>query len=72
MKGTALRPEWPAPTNKKADPKAAPTQEPELMSRTTLALLDEYSDRKGKGYDPYNTDVGKRRDDVWSRKPKRD
>ena len=71
MKGIVARPEWPAPSNKKADPKATPTKEPDLVSRFTLALLDEYSEPKGKGYDPYNTDAGKRRD-VWSRKPKRD
>jgi hypothetical protein len=71
MKGTVLRPDWPTPPKKKADPKAASTQEPELRGRITLALMDEYSERKGKGYDPYNTDVGKRRD-VWCRKPKRD
>jgi len=71
MKGTALRPPWPTPPNKKADPKAATTQQADLASRFALALVDEYAEPKGKGYDPYNTDVGKRRD-VWSRKPKRD
>ena len=71
MKGTALRPQWPTPPNKKADPKATTTREPDLATRFALALMDEHSERKGKGYDPYNTDAGKRRD-VWSRKPKRD
>ena len=71
MKGNVLRPDWPAPTNKKADPMATPPKEPSLRSRISLALLDEYSEPKGKGYDPYNTDGG-RLWDVWSRKPKRD
>ena len=71
MKGTVLRPQWPAPTNKKADPQAAPPKPADLKSRLALALLDEYSEPQGKGYDPYNTDAG-RLWDVWSRKPKRD
>jgi hypothetical protein len=42
------------------------------MTRITLALLDEYAmDTGRKGYDPYNTNAG-RRSDVWKRKPKRD
>ena len=73
MKGTVLRPQWPAPANNdsKADSNAG-TAESEAMSRITLALLDEYSLESGtSGYDPYNTDVGPR-SDVWRRKPKRD
>jgi hypothetical protein len=42
------------------------------MSRITLALLDEYSELKGRGYDPYDTGSAARDPDVWRRKPKRD
>jgi hypothetical protein len=42
------------------------------MSRITLALLDEYSEMKGRGYDPYDTGATARGPDIWRRKPKRD
>jgi hypothetical protein len=72
MKGTVLRPPWPGPANNTADSKARSSEEPGTMSRITLALLDEYAFDSGrKGYDPYNTNAG-RRSDVWRRKPKRD
>ena len=72
MKGTVLRPPWPAQANNTADSKAGSTAEPGTMTRITLALLDEYAmDTGRKGYDPYNTNAG-RRSDVWKRKPKRD
>lgn len=71
MKGNVLRPQWPAsaPTNEKADQKASSTKQPDPMSRIKLALLDAYAEA-GTGYDPYNTDTGRR--NVWDRKPKRD
>jgi hypothetical protein len=72
MKGIALRPQWPAPTNNKADPKAESSAKPDAMSRIKLALLDEYSGGAGRnGYNPYDTNAGER-SDVWRRKPKRD
>jgi hypothetical protein len=43
------------------------------MSRITLALLDEHAfDSKTTGYDPYNTNAGRRISDMWRRKPRRD
>jgi hypothetical protein len=45
---------------------------PNAMSRITLALLDEYSAASAGGYDPYNTNAGRRAADAWRRKPKRD
>ena len=72
MKGTVLRPPWPAAANNKADSKARSSEEPGTMTRITLALLDEYAmDTGRRGYDPYDTNAG-RRSDVWQRKPKRD
>jgi hypothetical protein len=71
MKGTAPQTAWPMP----AEPQTpTPTARPEkTISRITLALLDEYSDQKGRGYDPYDTSPTVQRDpDVWRRKPKRD
>lgn len=72
MKGTVLRPPWPAPANNTANSRAGAREEPGTMTRITLALLDEYAmDTGRRGYDPYNTNAG-RRADVWGRKPKRD
>jgi hypothetical protein len=74
MKSTVLRPKWPERAT--SDSNNKPATEPESMSRITLALLDEYSiDSKTSGYDPYNTDAGRRARralDIWRRKPKRD
>jgi hypothetical protein len=41
-------------------------------NRITLALLEEYSAEKSKGYDPYNASASRRPVDVWKRGPKRD
>jgi hypothetical protein len=72
MKGTVLRSQWPAAANNKAGSKARSTENPDAMSRITLALLDEYAmDTGRKGYDPYNTNTGKR-SNLWHCKPKRD
>jgi hypothetical protein len=68
MKGTKPVPVWPMPT---ATP--TPTTKPaKSLSRITLALLDEYSEHKSRGYDPYDTGAKARTPDVWRRKPKRD
>jgi hypothetical protein len=70
MKGTSPQPAWPLPTETQA---TTPTAKPEkTISRITLALLDEYSEEKGRGYDPYDTARVARAADVWRRKPKRD
>jgi len=42
-------------------------------NRITLAVLEDYSASKSRGYDPYNASAAKHRPaDVWKRKPKRD
>lgn len=76
MKGTVLRPQWPAPADKnsaaRTNAEGRQASQPDTLSRIKLALLDEYSTGScGSGYDPYNTDAG-RRQDLWRRKPKRD
>jgi hypothetical protein len=68
MKGTKPVPVWPMPTET-PQPSARPE---ETISRITLALLDEYSEQKNRGYDPYDTRPMSRATDVWRRKPKRD
>ena len=68
MKGTKPVPAWPLPA---ATPPTAARPEKKL-SRITLALLDEYSEQKNRGYDPYDTRPTGRTMDVWRRKPKRD
>jgi hypothetical protein len=70
MKGTAPKTAWPLPAE---TPAPTPTTRPEkTIGRITLALLDEYSEQKGRGYDPYDTGRAVRNPDVWRRKPKRD
>jgi len=72
MKGTAPQMGWPMPADTHT-PTPTPGAKPEkTMSRITLALLDEYSEQKGRGYDPYDTGPTMRNADVWRRKPKRD
>jgi hypothetical protein len=45
----------------------------DATNRITLAVLEEYSAAKSKGYDPYNASAARHRPaDVWKRKPKRD
>jgi hypothetical protein len=48
------------------DPPIDPT------NRITLAVLEEYSAEKSKGYDPYNASASRRPVDAWKRRPKRD
>jgi hypothetical protein len=68
MKGTAREPAWPLPAEA-----PTPTAKPEkAISRITLALLDEYAEQRGRGYNPYDTGQTARSGDVWRRKPKRD
>jgi hypothetical protein len=50
--------------------KAKPAEQP--PKRVTLALLDEYSEQKIRGYNPYDTRSARPKGDVWGRKPKRD
>jgi hypothetical protein len=70
MKRTAREPAWPMPAENEA---SMPTAKPaKTISRITLALLDEYSEQKGRGYDPYDSGTTTRTVDVWRRKPKRD
>jgi hypothetical protein len=80
MKGTVRRSTWPAPAEKTAThPRRTYDQttqdEPAIdqSNRITLAVLEEYSAAKSRGYDPYNASAAKHRPaDVWKRKPKRD
>jgi len=68
MKGTKPVPVWPVPAAT-----STPTARPQkTLSRITLALLDEYSEQKNRGYDPYDTRATGPTTDVWRRKPKRD
>jgi hypothetical protein len=80
MKGSVRRPPWPAPAAKTAS-QSGPAQQTERQeddppidpkNRITLALLEEYSAEKSKGYDPYNASASRRPVDAWQRKPKRD
>lgn len=69
MKGEAPSQPWPAPAAPKTTLRAKSTP----ISRTTLALLDEYTAQQSRrGYDPYNTQESRGMSDVWVRKPKRD
>ena len=67
---------WPAPAQNDSDKPAAKARPASnLMSRVTLALLDEYSCEQARGYNPYDRTTpspAKRVEDVWRRKPKRD
>lgn len=87
MKGNVLRPRWPAPAAKTAtrpsedqnrrasakdlDIQAEPRIDP--SNHITLAVLEEFSAVKTKGYDPYNASAAAHRPrSVWDRKRKRD
>ena len=83
MKGNVPRPRWPAPAAKTATthPKTAaadlaPLTEPPIDPSnqiTTLAIVEESTLARARGYDPYNKSVpGQRPTDVWYRKRKRD
>lgn len=87
MKGTVPRPVWPAPvakttTRRAQDPTRRQTaadfdahSEPPIdpSNQITLAVLEEFSAAKTKGYDPYNTSAAAHRPpDAWQRKRKRD
>jgi hypothetical protein len=73
MKGTVPDAAWPAPAENESDPPgaAAAKRKQNTISRITLALLDEYCEERGRGYNPYDSNVA-RTGDVWKRKPKRD
>lgn len=87
MKGSVPRPQWPAPLAKATtratndqtrrrtathlDAHAEPPIDP--TNQITLAVLEEFSVAKAKGYDPYNASAAAHRPpDVWQRKRKRD
>ena len=84
MKGTVRRPQWPAPADKTATHARrthdlTTPEEPAIddlagaSNRITLAVLEEYSAAKSRGYDPYNASGAAHRPiDAWKRKPKRD
>jgi hypothetical protein len=72
MKGTAPQKGWPVPETQTPTPVPKARPAAKTISRITLALLDEYSELRGRGYDPYDTHSGTQRLDVWRRKPKRD
>jgi hypothetical protein len=88
MKGSVLRPVWPAQAAKTAtrpakDQTRRPTTIDDLEStqdtlidpfnRITLAVLEEHAAAKVKGYDPYNTSAAAHRPaEAWQRKRKRD
>ncbi|MEJ1964771.1 MAG: hypothetical protein WDO56_25845 [Gammaproteobacteria bacterium] len=80
MKGTVPRPYWPAPAGKTATHTQRSNdqtneREPPIdeSNRITLAVLEEFSAAKARGYDPYNASAARHRPvDVWKRKPKRD
>jgi hypothetical protein len=88
MKGSVLRLLWPAPAAEKAATRPATDQTRrhtvttlDLQARAgvdpfneiTLAVLEEFSAAKAKGYDPYNASAAARRPtDPAQRRRKRD
>ena len=73
MKGTVPRPRGPAPAANTAT-RPEQTERPiDPSNRITLAILEESSVARAKGYDPYNKSASSPRPtDVWHRKRKRD
>lgn len=72
MKSTMPQAVWPVPaTPAQEGPPANAKPAEKTMSRITLALLDEYSEQKSRGYNPYDMRTPPKAD-PWSRKPKRD
>ncbi len=87
MKGSVPRPPWPAPVAKATSRPATDNSrrpknsdldvhtEPQIdpSNRITLAVLEEFSAARMKGYDPYNASAAAYRPvDAWQRKRKRD
>jgi hypothetical protein len=87
MKGTVQRPHWPAPAEKTAthsgpgetrrtastalDALSEPRIDP--SNQITLAILEESSVARTRGYDPYNKSAPAHPPaDAWHRKRKRD
>jgi hypothetical protein len=68
MKSNVPQAIWPVPA---ANQDQAPSPKEKTMSRITLALLDEYSEQKSRGYNPYDMRSAPK-GDPWRRKPKRD
>jgi len=86
MKGSVPRPRWPAPAAKAATRPAQDQTRPltvnvdvqaeppiDSFNEITLAVLEEFSSAKAKGYDPYNASAAAHRPpNAWQRKRKRD
>jgi hypothetical protein len=86
MKGSVPRPPWPAPVAKATTRSASDNSRPknsdldthteppiDPSNRITLAVLEEFSAARMKGYDPYNTSAAAYRPaDAWQRKRKGD
>jgi len=87
MKGSVPRPVWPAPVaktttrpthNQNRRPTAtefdAQTKPPiDRSNQITLAVLEEFSAAKARGYDPYNASAAAHHPaNIWQRKRKRD
>jgi hypothetical protein len=86
MKGSVLRLLWPAPAAKAATRPAKDQTRPltvnldvqaeapiDSFNEITLAVLEEFSAAKAKGYDPYNATAAARAPTgPWQRKRKRD
>lgn len=62
-------------TTQQQDP-ASSARRNDPFGRLNLSLLDEFSEQKARGYNPYDTrvakSVGTNVGDFWRRKPKRD
>ena len=86
MKGSVPRPRWPAPAAKavthpaKDQTRSLTTINVDVQAEApidsfneiTLAVLEEFSAAKAKGYDPYNASAAAHRPDARQRKRKRD
>jgi len=88
MKGTVQRPHWPAPAEKTATHSrpgearrttastaldALSESRIDPSNQITLAILEESSVARTRGYDPYNKSAPAHRPaDAWHRKRKRD
>ena len=71
MKSTAPQATWPLQAANPEQSAATAKPAEKTISRITLALLDELSEQKSRGYDPYDTRSAPKADH-WRRKPKRD
>lgn len=85
MKGSAPRPPRPAARTANGSTTAEARRSPVVSdpgtpgeapidpsNEITLAVLEEISAARAKGYDPYNNSTAAHRPDAWDRKRKRD